>query len=207
MEKKDLGKLSDPSFHASLGIEPCWKPQTVNAGVAIFIPYYEHGQCKEILDHVCEVDGWSCEYANLGGILFCTIGLNVESDWVFKQNAGGAMEMNKTVREKSSDIERKSHYDKTTASNAFTRASKNWGIGRHLDQMQSVKMVVSGSDYKSEDGKVSINKYDVDALNNFCNKSRSSVGLLYDLHRLNKELFTTNERAMQMLKELKEMLS
>ena len=207
MKKEDLSRLSDPSFHASLGIEPCWKPQSTSDKVAIFVPYYEHGQCKEILDAVCDVDGWSCEYANLGGIIFCTIGLNVDGQWVFKQNSGGAMELNKTVRERSTEVEKKAFYDKTTASNAFVRSSLSWGVGRHLGLMQSVKMYINGSDYKSEDGKIVINKYDTDAINNFCNKSRSSVGLLYDIHRLNKQLFTENPRAIEIMKELKTLLS
>lgn len=207
MKKDDLMKLSDPSFHASLGIEPCWKPQTANDKLAIFIPYYEHGQCKEILDAVCEVYGWSCDYAALGSILFCTIYINIEGDRVFKQNSGGAIELNKTTREKSSDIEKKSYYDKTTASNAFARAALSWGIGRHLKLMKPVKFFVSGNDYKSEDGKVVINKYDTEALNNYCNKSRTSVGLLYDIYRLNKQLFTENPRAVELMAELKTLLS
>lgn len=207
MKKDDLMKLSDPSFHASLGIEPCWKPIAVGGGYANFEPYYEHGQCKEILDAVCDVDGWSCEYANLGGIIFCTIGLVIEGNWVFKQNSGGAMELPKKKKESSTEVEKKSYYDKTTASNAFTRSALNWGIGRHLKLMQTVKMLVSGDDYKSLDGKVVIIKFDTEALNNYCNKSRTSIGLLYDIYRLNKQLFTENPRAVELMAELKTLLS
>lgn len=76
----------------------------------------------KILDEVVGQENWDCEYSEVNGYLFCTVGIrckldNGELSWVRKSDTGTASNMEP---------------EKGHASDAFKRACTKWGIGREL---------------------------------------------------------------------------
>lgn len=87
-----------------------------------------------ILDETVGPENWQCKFYEAGGILFCSLGINVtgcagslemkdgqinryDPMWVWKDDSGSA-----------GNIEA----EKSTASDCFKRAGFKWGIGRPL---------------------------------------------------------------------------
>lgn len=70
-----------------------------------------------LLDETVGADNWQCKYYRLGESLFCSVGLRIGDEWVWKDDCGS-----------ESNMEAK----KGEASDAFKRACFRWGIGREL---------------------------------------------------------------------------
>jgi len=79
--------------------------------------YITMRQAQMLLDVVCGPANWTCEFRDVGSRLFCRIGINVEGQWVYKEDCGS-----------DSNIEA----EKGGVSDAFKRAAVHWGIGRFL---------------------------------------------------------------------------
>lgn len=103
------------------------------------------------LDDLYTPFGWSCEYAEIKGNLFCGISVKTEHGWVTKWDCG--------IESRESGGNEK----KGEASDAFKRAGTKWGIGREL---YTSPFIWVGSD------KVAITK---DSRGNYTTHDRFSV--------------------------------
>lgn len=113
-EQKDfLKKLSEP-----LDItEVDFRIQSISEkGYATVLAYKDARVDMNRLDEVCGLL-WQDKYELIDGQLFCSIGIKVDDEWVWRQDVG---------------IESKTEKEKGRASDAFKRAGFRWGIGREL---------------------------------------------------------------------------
>jgi hypothetical protein len=197
MKKEDLYKLSDPNFHAELGIMPLWRQDAKVGTNKVILPYYTADQCREILDAVCGCDGWQNEYRGINDMMFCEISIYVDDNsWICKADAGGGRKATKNLE--GADLE--GFEAKTAATSAFVRAAKAWGIGRHLRMLPQMLMAMDGNNVKTPKGQVLSTP---DELTAYCNSVSTSEGWLYQVYRANKPHFDGNERGMQLLADLK----
>lgn len=79
--------------------------------------YITARQVMQLLDDVVGPANWTRQYEDIGGRLFCSIGIKIEGEWVFKSDCGS-----------ESNIEP----GKGEVSDSFKRAAVNWGVGRFL---------------------------------------------------------------------------
>ena len=86
-------------------------------GVTLLL--YKDARCDmRILDEAVGAEHWTCEYEEIGGNLFCRVGIQTETGgWVDKEDVGTPSNM---------------EGEKGCASDAFKRACFKWGIGREL---------------------------------------------------------------------------
>ena len=206
MKKEDLVKLANPHFHEEIGVTTRWRVGD-NAGtkdghsVNVIYPYYDADQCREILDAVCGSEAWGNEYREVKGYLFCSIGIQVDGEFVEKSDAGGARMPRKNLKEEDAETFRA----KTAASSAFVRAAYAWGIGRHHDMLPPVYLQ-KGSGYGeviTPSGEVLSNPAELSA---YCNGVSTSTGWLASIYRANKNTFDTNPRLLECLTLIKEAL-
>lgn len=102
---------------------PCkWKVQgfTGQKDKAMCVAYIDSRQVQDILDEIVGTENWQCEFYEVKGVTYCKIGIFINSQWIYKSDAGSF----------SSSIE--STEEKGEASDAFKRAGVMWGIGRFL---------------------------------------------------------------------------
>lgn len=117
-KKIDLGKLIDPL--------PCkWRIQSAKNGWAICVPYIDSRDVQARLDEVCGAHNWQSKHKDVGGSLYCEIGIRIDGEWIWKSDVGT-----------KSNIES----EKGAASDSFKRAAVQWGIGRFLYQMNPAKL-------------------------------------------------------------------
>lgn len=162
-------------------------------------PYYDADQCEEILDDVCGVSGWGCEYREVSGILFCSIQIMTESGMIEKSDAGGA----RSTRKKIEGSDKETFEAKTAASSAFVRAAAKWGIGRHLVILPKIQLKQENGVCITPQGqRLSTPKQ----LSDWCNSANPATAHLVAVYKLQESKFNANERAMQTLKELREFI-
>ena len=70
-----------------------------------------------ILDETFGADHWQRKHYECKGNLFCSVGIKIGSEWIWKDDAGSESNTEK---------------EKGEASDSFKRACVNWGIGREL---------------------------------------------------------------------------
>lgn len=200
MKKEDLSKLSDPNVHImDLNITPMWRQDAKVGGKRQIIPYYTADQCREILDYVCGIDGWANEYVGINNITFCNIGINIDDNWVFKSDSGGARKSTKST----DAIDSKSFEDKTTATNGFVRSSQSWGIGRHLKLLPPVYLEIYSKNVKTPKG---IELTTPEEITAYCNNISTSEGWLSWIYRANKSAFEADKEALGLMAKMKEVL-
>lgn len=118
--------------------------------------YADSRACQEVLDETFGVMGWSCNYKEEKGILFCGIGVHdTDTDvWVWRWNSGAEQSFEK---------------EKSVASDALKRCAVLFGVGRSL--YRSPRVIVDNdnrsfkvSEISYEDGKVKdlviVDRYD-----------------------------------------------
>lgn len=198
----ELFKLSDPNFHAEIGIYPKWRVgDSVGNAMNEIYPFYDADQCEEILDAVCEIGGWGCEYREVAKMLFCSISILTVEGLIEKSDAGGARASRKT---KIEDVDKATFEAKTAASGAFVRAAAKWGIGRHLSLLPKIQLKNMGH------GKMQTPKNEIldgpAALSAWCNKANPAISHLVAVYTMNKELFESNDRAKSVLTEMRQLL-
>lgn len=115
-----------------------WRAQTVTSDgtKALALAYIDARDVMERLDSVCGVSGWQCEYPHANGKTICSIGVKIDSEWIWKADGAG-----------DTDIEA----EKGAISDAFKRAGVKWGIGRYLYALDAVW--VPCESYEASDGK------------------------------------------------------
>lgn len=200
MQKEKLTQLSDPNVHQlELGIFTNWRQDAKVGNNRQIIPYYTADQCREILDYVCGCEGWANEYVGINDITFCNIGIEIEDKWVFKSDAGGGRKSTKEM----SDIDSESFEAKTTATSAFVRSAKTWGIGRHLKLIPPVYLEIFGKNVKTPTGVELTSPEEITA---YCNQISTSEGWLSWIYRANRSSFDKDEKALKLMGELKDKL-
>ncbi len=70
-----------------------------------------------ILDETVGQENWQCKFYENKGILFCSLGIRIGGEWIWKDDAGS---------------ESNTEAEKGNASDARKRAAVCWGIGREL---------------------------------------------------------------------------
>jgi hypothetical protein len=70
-----------------------------------------------ILDETVGQENWQCKFYEFKGILFCSLGIRVGGEWIWKDDAG---------------VESNTEAEKGNASDARKRSGFAWGIGREL---------------------------------------------------------------------------
>ena len=69
----------------------------------------------DILDETVGEENWQCRYYECKGNLFCSVGIRIGDEWIWKDDCGAESNMEK---------------EKGEASDSFKRACFRWGIGR-----------------------------------------------------------------------------
>lgn len=124
MKHEDLQKLSERMpFKWRVQSFSRFKPE------ATCVAYVDARQVMERLDEVCGIGGWQSKFDATGGRVFCSIGINVDGEWIWKSDAGS-----------ESQVEA----EKGQASDAFKRAAVQWTIGRFLYSMELLTLKTDG---------------------------------------------------------------
>lgn len=192
-----LINLASPDFHESIGVLPKWRVgDSAGDGKNEIYPYYDADQCETIFDEVCGIDGWSCEYREVAGMLFCTISVLTVNGMIEKSDAGGA----RGSRKKSIDqVDKETFEAKTAASSAFVRAAAKWGVGRHLEILPKIQLKADSSGFNIPTGE----RFPIAKLSEWCNQSTPAMFHLSAMFKSSRAKFESNERIMQLLKELR----
>jgi hypothetical protein len=160
-------------------------------------PYYDADQAETILDDICGIAGWGCEYRDVANILFCSISIMTESGMVEKSDAGGARSSRKTGM---AEADKETFEAKTAASSAFVRAASKWGIGRHIEMLPKIQLKVDQGVAITPDGQRLPNPK---TLTDWCNSANPATAHLVAVYKLQQSKFSANERAMAVLSELR----
>ena len=109
MNLKDLKKV----------IPHHWRVQSFskNKPMAQCIAYIDSRDVQNLLDEVVGQENWQDKYYEQKGMLFCSIGIKVGDDWIWKSDTGSESNM---------------EAEKGHSSDAFKRAAVKWGVGRFL---------------------------------------------------------------------------
>lgn len=79
---------------------------------------YKDARCDmNILDETVKPEGWQRKHYECKGNLFCSVGIFINGEWIWKDDCGA-----ESYTEK----------EKGESSDSFKRACFNWGIGREL---------------------------------------------------------------------------
>lgn len=81
------------------------------------VAYIDARDVMDILDEAVGQDGWQDVYTSIDNKLFCSIGIKIDGEWVWKQDCG---------------TESNNEQEKGQVSDAFKRAAVKWGVGRFL---------------------------------------------------------------------------
>lgn len=87
-----------------------------NSGVILLL--YKNARCDmNILDETVGAQNWQRKHYDCKGNLFCSVGIRLDNEWIWKDDCGA-----ESYTEK----------EKGESSDSFKRACVNWGIGREL---------------------------------------------------------------------------
>lgn len=96
-----------------------------------------------ILDETVGSENWQCKFYDVGGVMFCSIGIRIKRDngsfeWVWKDDAGS-----------EGNIEK----EKSLASSCFKRAGFKWSIGKELYTSPFIWIPADRCNIQSKNGK------------------------------------------------------
>lgn len=106
-------------------------------GFATILAYKDARTDMNRLDEVCGAL-WQDKYELIDGQLFCSIGIKIENEWIWRQDVG---------------IESNTEATKGRASDAFKRAGFRWGIGRELYDFPRIQMMLKPNEFTEYNGK------------------------------------------------------
>ncbi|WP_439132386.1 hypothetical protein [Polaribacter sp.] len=125
-EKSILEKLSEPLKISDID----FRIQSIStSGWATILPYKDARVDMNRLDEVCGLD-WQNKYELIDGQLFCSIGVKVDNEWVWRTDVG---------------VESQSEKTKGRASDSFKRAGFRFGIGRELYDYPRIFLQLKGA--------------------------------------------------------------
>jgi hypothetical protein len=190
-----LMRLTSSDYHESIGIYPQWRIGDKAGELNEIYPFYDSDQCEKIMDEVLGVDGWSNEYREVAGKLFCVVTIYPDNDRVIdRSDAGGARE---TRKKNLSEVEKATFYAKTAASDAFVRACSKLGVGRHLKELPKVRLKVSGGvAYAKNDKGEEVQLRTPQEISSYCNSTSPAMKYLIGVYQLHKASIEKNKEAM-----------
>jgi len=95
--------------------------QKATKGIAL--AYIDARDVMDRLDEVVGASNWQCKYESVNGVMMCSIGINVDGQFIWKCNGAGETAV---------------EGEKGACSDAFKRAAVLWGIGRYLYEVENV---------------------------------------------------------------------
>jgi len=136
-----------------------WRVQSTNEWGCNCVAYIDARDVQDRFDEVCSPANWQNKYQVVGNSLFCSIGIKIGEEWIWKTDCGTESQIEK---------------QKGQSSDAFKRAAVLWGVGRFLYsiKIRKIKDVVKdkkGRCHPAYNGK---RIYDV---NDFLNKNFSQA--------------------------------
>lgn len=109
-----------------------FRVQSITAkGFATILAYKDARTDMNRLDEVCGA-WWQDKYELIDGQLFCSIGIKIGDEWIWRQDVG---------------IESNTEKEKGRASDAFKRAGFRWGIGRELYDFPRIQMTLKPEEF------------------------------------------------------------
>jgi len=111
-----------------------WKVQTAAPWGAMCVAYVDARQVMDKLDEIIGPGGWQTKYYTVKESLFCSIGIKIGEEWIWKSDIGTP-----SMTEKA----------KGEASDAFKRAAVKWGVGRFLYSLEMITLPT----FKNKKGK------------------------------------------------------
>jgi len=154
---------------------PKWRiqskgPKTGKKTFCIVVPYIDARMVQERFDKAFGAENWENTYDPESGS--ASISVRIDGEWVTKSDVG---------------IESQSDGVKGKASDAFKRAAVLWGVGRDLYLLGQKSLHLNDKEIPiSQDGSIELRT--PTAISNYMNKLSESVGLLYQIWNLNKNL-------------------
>lgn len=137
-----------------------WRVQESKEHGANCVAYIDARQVMDTLDEVVGAENWQSKYESHNNNLYCSIGIKIDGDWVWKTDCGS-----------ESNIEK----EKGEASDALKRAAVQWGIGRFLYNLPIKRLKTAsknGKYYPADENGQPI--YDKDKLTEFINGGKKS---------------------------------
>jgi len=89
------------------------------------IAYVDARDVAEHLDSIIGAENWCDRYEEIKGRIYCSLGIRVGKEWVFKSDVG---------------TESNTEKEKGESSDAFKRAAVKWGINRDAYRVGIVKL-------------------------------------------------------------------
>lgn len=112
---------------------------TVTSNGATLLLYKTARTDMDLLDETVGPENWQTQFYELGGKLFCKLGIRIHDEWVWKDDCG---------------VEGNVGDEKSQASDARKRAGFAWGIGRELYRspfiFAKIPVVRDGNRYKPD---------------------------------------------------------
>lgn len=91
----------------------------------IMIPYIDARDVADHLDEIIGASNWCDKFEEIKGSIYCSIGIRIDENWVFKSDCGTASQTEK---------------EKGESSDAFKRAAVKWGINRAAYQVGTIML-------------------------------------------------------------------
>lgn len=100
-----------------------WRVQSFskNKPSASCVAYIDARDVMDLLDECVGPENWQDKFEVINGQLFCSIGIFLNNQWVWKTDTG---------------TESQTEKEKGLVSDAFKRAAVKWGIGRFLYSLE-----------------------------------------------------------------------
>ena len=112
---------------------------TVSSKGATLLLYKTARTDMDLLDETVGPENWQTEFYEIGGKLFCKLGIRIGGEWIWKDDCG---------------VEGNVGEEKSQASDARKRAGFAWGIGRELYRspfiFAKIPVVKDGNRYKPD---------------------------------------------------------
>lgn len=109
-----------------------FRVQSITAkGFATILAYKDARTDMNRLDEVCGAL-WQDKYELIDSQLFCSIGIRIDNEWIWRQDVG---------------IESNTEATKGRASDAFKRAGFRWGIGRELYDYPRIQLMLKPDEF------------------------------------------------------------
>ena len=97
------------------------------------IAYVDARDVAEHLDNIIGAENWCDKYYEVKGNLYCSLGIRVDGEWIFKSDVGTPSKTEK---------------DKGESSDAFKRAAVKWGINRDAYRVGMIELI--GKEYNGK---------------------------------------------------------
>jgi hypothetical protein len=163
-----------------------WRVQSTSQYGSNCVAYIDARDVQDILDDVVGGANWQVKYEEHKGNLFASIGILLESGWVWKSDCGTESQVEK---------------QKGEASDAFKRAAVMWGVGRFLYSLEIIKIkevIKAGNKYHPAH-----NGQRIWNINEHCNKIHNSKKVkrkeALTIDKFEKAKLFTSEQIQQVL--------